>query len=31
MRRAIEPGTYVLEVGSNSAELESLTLEVKAR
>jgi beta-glucosidase len=30
MQRVVEPGTYVLEVGSNSAELESTTLEVRA-
>lgn len=28
MHRVVEPGTYVLEVGSNSAELVSTTLEV---
>jgi beta-glucosidase len=31
MQRRVEPGTYVLEVGSNSAELQSATLEVLAR
>jgi beta-glucosidase len=30
MKRVIEPATYQLEVGSNSAELEATTLEVKA-
>jgi len=30
MRPTVEPGTYVLEVGSSSAELQSTTLEVKA-
>jgi beta-glucosidase len=29
MQRSVEPATYVLEVGSNSAELERTTLEVK--
>jgi beta-glucosidase len=30
MRRTVEPGTYVLELGSNSAELIGTTLEVAA-
>jgi beta-xylosidase len=29
MRREVEPGTYVLEVGSSSAELASVELEVR--
>jgi beta-glucosidase len=31
MKREVEPGRYVLEVGSNSAELERVTLDVAAR
>ena len=30
MRREVEPGTYVLEVGSSSAELAAVELEVQA-
>ena len=30
MRREVEPGRYVLEVGSNSAELTSVALDVDA-
>jgi beta-glucosidase len=30
MQREVEPGRYVLEVGSNSAELSSVTLDVAA-
>jgi len=30
MKRVVEPGSYVLEVGSNSAELQSTTLQVIA-
>ncbi|HTV23600.1 MAG TPA: glycoside hydrolase family 3 N-terminal domain-containing protein [Polyangiaceae bacterium] len=30
MQREVEPGSYVLEVGSNSAELASVTLDVTA-
>jgi beta-glucosidase len=30
MQREVEPGRYVLEVGSNSAELTSVTLDVVA-
>jgi beta-glucosidase len=31
MQRAVEPGQYVLEVGSSSAELMSTALEVRER
>jgi beta-glucosidase len=31
MKRAVEPGRYVLEVGSSSAELAGVTLDVGAR
>jgi beta-glucosidase len=30
MRRTVEPGSYVLQVGSSSVELEGTTLEVRA-